>query len=537
MIKSIVISFNSKKETIQDHEIVNNKIIFKNSVNFIDDFRQIEIVFNSKITSFRNHDYSWISINEDCIATDFSPKTIKLENGTYIQPNINVGVWEVSSKNIHKLIWKFKSDFLCPITEYSENNNVKKISSAQSTFDLLEDLVLLFSKHNAIEISRSKIPFSAIACFTDHCDYDTLENLKMQRTFFKKINLKITKGFFLNHFSKRDDNASWENNQDELILWKNDGHELCYHSLSQSIKSDEESFNDFNTFVSPINDIPVWIDHGFQPYNFSLFKNSNIENKAFEDILVSKNIQTLWNYIDCGTASNGIINQLNSKQYTLKNYLFSIQSERIKSKIVKLVKAIIFHYDNDKNRIRNYIDSISAVRKLVKRKNPLALFHFIKNILPVAVLILKTFMNWNSVKNKPFKAAKFSPILFEHQIFKREFHIFQTIEMVDFINGLSKDNVDLLVAEKGVFIAHTYFSVDMNHHRGKLFCSKNELDNIVVQNFEYLSKNIKEQNIWNPTLTELILYYKNYTKTILDINENGTIFMKNNTNIPSRKVQ
>ena len=93
-------------------------------------------------------------------------------------------------------------------------------------------IALLFSKKSGVEFSRSKIPFSAVACFTDHCDFDTLQNLKIQRELFKTCNIKITKGFFLNNYSKRE-NASYEENKEELDFWKKYGHELAYHSLSQ----------------------------------------------------------------------------------------------------------------------------------------------------------------------------------------------------------------------------------------------------------------------------------------------------------------
>ena len=153
--------------------------------------------------------------------------------------------------------------------------------------------------------------FSAIICFTDHCDFDTAENLKIQLYFFNENHIKITKGFFLNHFSKRADNASYENESEILDLWRNSGHELCYHSLSQSIKSSEESLSEFLNFEPPFSDVNVWIDHGFQPYNFSFYKKFGIDDKLFEDKLINKNINVLWNYIDSGTATNGIINQLN----------------------------------------------------------------------------------------------------------------------------------------------------------------------------------------------------------------------------------
>lgn len=78
----------------------------------------------------------------------------------------------------------------------------KKVISTNIKIDFKTKLELLFPKQ-CIEISCSKVPFSAIACFTDHCDFDTLENLKTQRTFFKKHEIKVTKGFFINHFSKK----------------------------------------------------------------------------------------------------------------------------------------------------------------------------------------------------------------------------------------------------------------------------------------------------------------------------------------------
>lgn len=536
MIKSLVIRNGSKSQIIDDFDTITTKFVFKNSTAIIDNSTQIEIHFLHEIVAFRNHDFTWVQSDDFTVATDFSPKIIRLKNGSYVQPNINCGIWQVSKNNPYQLVWHFYPEFSNPITEYSGTNNIKKISAAHSKINFSEDLALLFSKTGGLELSRSKIPFAAIACFTDHCDYDTPENLKMQRLFFKSLALKVTKGFFLNHFSKRSDNASWQNDHEELRLWTADGHELCYHSLSQSIKSDEASFGDFKNFTAPQEAIPVWIDHGFQPYNFSLYKNNALSDQDFETVLVRNNIKVLWNYIDCGTASKGILNQLNPKQFTLQTYLNSIKSASFKSKSVKLVKAIIFHFDNDKNRIRNYIDAIAAARKLVSSKNPIHLVRFIKSILPVVGVLLKTFLRWDFNKNKPFKAAKFSPLFFEHRINASNFTVFQTIEMVDFSNGLSKNNIDLLVREQGVFIAHTYFSVDMKHHQGKLFKTPNKLDEQVVQNFTYLSEKISEAQIWNPTLSELLLFYTDYKNVVFDVTNEGTIFIKNITTIPSRAV-
>ena len=111
----------------------------------------------------------------------------------------------------------------------------------------------------------------------------------------------MTKGFFLHHYSKRADNASYENDQAELQLWLSDGHELAYHSLSQSLKKEEEAFADFYQFTPPFDQCPTWIDHGYQPYNFSLYQNKGLNestyaaalhgpkyNRGFEKILWEK---------------------------------------------------------------------------------------------------------------------------------------------------------------------------------------------------------------------------------------------------------
>lgn len=536
MIHSITILADSYTESVdfsKDHIAkisVDCSAIMQSEVTFT-----IEFVFDEPILSFRNHDYTWVDILSDRMANSFSPKIIKLQNGFFVQANSNQGIWEVNKKNPKVVLWKFNPTYSNALTEYTGTNNTKKLVAANSEIRFSEHPALLFSKESALEISRSKIPFSAVACFTDHCDYDTPENLKVQREFFKRIKLKVTKGFFLNHFSKRDDNASFANNASEIEQWKTDGHELCYHSLSQSIKSDKESWEDFETFQPPYQNIPIWIDHGFQPYNFSLIKKNGIPESYYENQLTDKGISVLWNYIDCGTTTTGIINQLNPNQFTLATFLAGIQKFSLKTKLVMLFKNVIFHYDNNEKRIRNYIDAVANIRA-IKNKRFFQVFELIKNIVPLVVVVLKTIVFWNSIKNKPYKVAKYSPIFFKHKMNNNDFCIFQTVEMVDFKKSLYAQNIDVLIKESGLFIAHTYFSVAMKHYHGRLFKSDTMLDDEVVQNFMYLSQKIDENKIWNPTLSQLLSFLNVYETTIFDIDENGNIIMKNNNEIPSRKV-
>lgn len=522
---------------IVDFDLVSNKFYFDTidfqNINSLD----IIIEFPISITSFRNHDYSWVAISQDRIANDFSPKAIQLQNGLYIQANINFGIWEINAKNPKQLLWRFNPEFAAPITQYCNENNTKKIVSAQADIVFVEKPALLISSNGIVEISRSPIPFSAIACFTDHCDFDTLENLKIQREFFKEKGIKITKGFFLNHFSKRVSNASFENNSSEIEDWQQDGHELCYHSLSQSIRNDAEAFDEFNNFSPPFTNIPVWIDHGFQPYNFTLYKKNGISNDKYESTLLNKNISVLWNYIDTGTATSGVLNQLDSNQFTLKNYLDSIKEQTFSKRIPSLLKNIVFHFDNNEFRIRNYIDTISYSKAFLKNKKLGVIFKLFKNGIPLLLLFFKVLITWNSSKKLTYKVAKYSPIFFKHKIANKEFTVFQTIEMVDFISALSPNNIDTFVESSGLFIAHTYFSVNSNNYLGKLINSNATLNEKVVSNFSYLSKKIEQKTLWNPTLSQLLEHYSNFQNTVFDLDENGAITLKNNYNIPSRNIK
>ena len=517
----------------QDHKMVIDfsKFNIEEASSF-----DIEIVFTIPITKFRNHDYTWIGCTVDCIANQYSPKIIQLSNGFFVQANITNGIWEVNKNNARVLLWRFNPEMSSPMALYLGSKNEKVIVQAEQNFNFKEHPALLFTLNEAIEISRSKIPFSAIAVFTDHCDFDTAENLALQRTFFKENAIKISKGFFLNHFSKRFDNASFQNDAEELTKWKEDGHELCYHSLSQSIKSEKDSFDDFYSFVPPFTDMETWIDHGYQPYNLSLFQNRKVANKVYEDALQQKSISTLWNYIDSGTATSGVINQLNVQHFTLSHFLIGNKDLHLIKRMQLMIKNIIFHYYNDDAFLLQYKSTATHFKKLFFQKKAGSLLPLLKNGFKLSAAILCVFIFWKRSKIKPYKLAKYQPILFKHRIFEKEFYIFQTLEMVDFKKALSKKNIDDLIQEKGIFIAHTYFSVPMTYHTGRMFATPNTIDTVVAGNFTYLGAKIINNEIWNPTLAELVLYWSNFESVVFDIDSKGKLFVKNEYDFIYRAV-
>jgi hypothetical protein len=538
MIESVYfVSNNGDRKPIQN-EILVNKLVFD-----CNEFHGIKsqsfsfcITFKVPIISFRNHDYNWINCKKGRIANEFCPKIIKLDNGFFVQPNINFGIWEVNSSNPKQLIWHFNPENSNPLTQYKGNENSKKIIQANNSFDFFIQPSLLFSQHYAIEFSRSKIPFSAIVSFTDHCDFDTLESIRLQRIFFKENNIKVTKGFFLNHFSKRDDNASFENDSNELLLWREDGHELAYHSLSQSLKPIDESLSDFFNFQPPFETIPTWIDHGYQPYNFSLYDNHQIDSSEFSLNLKKKNISILWNYIDSGTATIGVINQLNRADFTLNSYLKGIKDNALKDKFGMIIKNIIFHFYADRNLILNYVKTARSFKRFFYQRKLKSLFTFVNCVFILLFPILKVFLFWKSTKDKTYKYANYSPIFFKHKLVDNEFYVFQTLEMVDFKKALQKENILKLINEKGIFIAHTYFAVPMKYHTGRVFKEPNQIDSIVAENFSYLGLKIKKGEIWNPTLIELVNYLSKFEKTILDVDLDGKIIVSESKGLLHRIV-
>ena len=495
----------------------------------------IRIEFETPIVAFRNHDYTWQPLIDEGFANWYSPKIIRLQNQQLVQANQQLGIWELNKKKPHVLLWHFNNKYAQPVAQFGLDN-ARKIVPAISKLTLNAPLALLFPSINGIEVSRSKIPFSAIACFTDHCDFDTLDNLQQQREFFKTYGLKITKGFFLNHFSKRADSASFEFHSDELKKWSDDGHELAYHSLSQSVKPESEGVEDFKMFEPPLKNIMTWIDHGFQPYNLSLYENNKSVRRKYNELLKQKGINYLWNYLDSGTAGDGIINQLEPSQFTLMTYYNAVKHLNWKERLPLFIKNIIFHYYGSEYSLTLYRSVANYVKTKGRKKSMIKHIRFAKNLLKLSSLLLPIALFWNSKKKQVYPLTKYTPISANHNILGDTFIIFQTIEMVDLKLGLSPNNIDLLIKESGLFIAHTYFSAPMEYHNGRLFESKNKIDPQVEQNFRYLSQNISSKKIWNPTINQLIEQLIKITNVIFDCDDNGVVFILDDSDVAYRKV-
>lgn len=526
MVLSVELQSSNDAPTHLSCEFKDGRLVLDSKLFDSSEFFQIIIRLEKPIVYVRSHDYRWIEIEDEWNAGEFSPKIVKLEGGTIVQANIASGIWTVNKKQPNTLKWHFNSYLSGPITHYNLPNNFRSIVSASYKYSFPVSPTLLFSK-SGIEFSRSKIPFSSIVCFTDHCDFDTRSNLEQQREFFKKNNIKVTKGFFLHHFSKRDNNASFQNDGDEYLKWIEDGHELAYHSLSQSIKSLHESQEDFKNFVFPMRGIPTWIDHGFQPYNLSLFSNFQITDNFFAENLKTKGIRTMWNYVDSGTATLGVINQLNASDFTIAKFDKANKNLKWSSRISAIIKNIIFHHYADEQNIQAYKLTAGNIKQIIYNRNIKAIPTALKSILKILHPVLYSIFKWNSESVKVYKLARFTPTIFKHTIEGQQFYIFQTIEMINFKQALHPQNIDKLVRERGMFIAHTYFSAPYDYHEGRMFRTPSELDQEVCSNFQYLGDKIKDELIWNPVLDDLVSFLGNFEHILLDLDKNGEMYVVN----------
>lgn len=494
------------------------------------------LTFSKPIIQLRNHDYRWVSTNDDLLIPEYANKILQLADGTYVQGSITQGIWEYQKKSPNTLFWHFHPADAEALTVYKGENNLKTRVGAQSV-SLTHLPTLLFSKSGALELSRTPIPFVGIVCFTDHCDYDTEQNLETQRVFLKEVGIKVTKGFFLHHFSKRATNASWEHQAQELKLWQTDGHELAYHSLSQSIKSARESASDFSAFQPPFSPLPVWIDHGFQPYNWSTYQNNEYANTAFESVMERHGITTFWNYMDTGRVSNGVVNMLNVNQFTLVAFHKSIRHLPWLKRIENRVKNIIFYADNSAQRIDHYMRALARIREFLHSKHPKELIAFIRHFFPVIFKVAQFELGIGIKKNQPYPLARFGPVFFKHQQGNIRYTVFQSVELVDFSQGLTPESIDLLRQEAGVLIAHTYFAVDMEHHTGRLLVNEITIASLPNQNLRYLGQCINQQQLWNPTLSELVEAWNMFNSVTLEIDALGVIAVQSGFTLPVRRIQ
>ena len=531
MIKKIYFSNKLLKDSMSiSYKLENNTIYLslKKNKNITVPKIEFHIEFEKPIISWRNFDYKWVDTKKERSANDHSPKILVLSDGNHVISSKNIGLWHYEPKSKNEIKWVLKHQLLTPLFKYNKNGGRDFIN--EFTIENFE-FKLLFTKDSVPEFSRSKIPFSPIICFTDHCDFDNNDNLKKQLAFFKSHNIKITKGFFLNSFSKRKDNSSYERDKQIISEFIKNDNELAYHSLTQSIRNEDEAMAEFFNFTPPFSNINTYIDHGYQPYNYTLIDNKKDTLEKWTKNLFDKSIKNLWTYLDSGTSGLSIINQINPEHFTPKRIL-SLKKP-LKEKFKFFFRTYLFFSGNEK-LLLNYRNIASLIKQLLYNKK-------VFNIFPLFVYIIKVFFpivkGLLFSKKDTFKYAKYSPLIFKNKIGKIEFNMFQTVEVTNFEDTFSKINLDILQNENGVIICHNYFSSPLPHQKGKLF-QNGSVSKINQENFNYLGNLITQQKIWNPTVSELIEQYNKNLQLCYSFNENKKIIIENiNPEIHTRYIK
>ena len=522
-LESLTNALNLSIQNIDNNRVINTLVL--------------EIDFGQPILKWRNFDYQWADCNNHrrLIANYYSPKIVQLNDGQFIVANKTLGCWEFESNHPNQLNWVIYHPDLNPIIQYDGQD--RRVFQANKLSSYAIDLKLLLTKGSVEEWSRSPIPFSATVCFTDHCDYDSLLLLKKQRQFFKDNGIKVTKGFFQYHHSKRDFNTSFDKPEEvlEYQAWVQDGHELAYHSLSQTKKEGDLPFRDFENFGNHAFSLTTtWIDHGYQPYNFTLVERTNrISVSDWIQFIKLKGVNVLWSYVDSGESNSGIINQINPNHFSLDQIL------KLQIPTSEKIRLYLFYF-TDENTLVSYRKLSAELKRFIKNKSLSALGSFVKHGLTLSKKIIPLITKMGLDKNRIPHFAKYGPTIFKiYQNTPSEVSVFQTVAVKDYAKTFSDNNLATLIGESGVCIAHTYFAFLEDHHAGRLF--KDENGEVLPQNnlcFKTLGQLIIENKIWNPVFKEMVEYYNQFEKLeyILDDYNNIILNLETINNIPKRTI-
>ena len=489
----------------------------------------LKIHFFDLIFKWRNHNYQWVSLTKNRIANEYSPKILQLSNGLFIQAGNTLGCWEVEKNTKNTLNWHFHTPGLCPVFYFNPER-----SFYQPTI-LVSDVIsfkLLFTKKSPVEWSRSLIPFSAILCLTDHCDFDSLQLLKRQREILKECNVRISKGIFLNHYSKRNWNIAYDisEGKKEMHQWMNEGHELLFHSLSQSIKMGQAAWDDFHSLKVPpeLEDIKVWVDHGYQPYNFTMQKGET-EQKFWLKVAESKGFKIFWNYYDSCEETISL-NQIGVEELC--------PSKVWKSKTAswqEKLRLLLYYYSSDKS-VFEYRKWSGFIKAFKLKPDTKTFGRLIKSTLPIFSVFRREFLNWTLRANRNHIFVRFAPLVFKYPGMT-DINIFQTVAIKNFEIAFSKSSLDEFIEQSGVCIAHTYLASQENHHHGRLFMNeKGDVKCKMIEAWSLLGSQIELKKIWNPVLSELIDWMDKFTTIDFTMNEIGEIVYSGPHDIPIRTI-
>ena len=477
--------------------------------------------FKSPIVSWRNHDYSWVDVSRRRVANFHSPKALVLKNGQKVVAGETYGLWEFDPKYPKRLAWVMADSMLTPLYRYDNKDN-RRFLNSRMILEKPPVFTFLFTRGKIPEFSRSRLPFSAILNFSDHCDFDSLELMELQRKLFKKCNVCVSKGAFLFHYSKRAFNVSVELNDDELQLWKEDGHELCYHSLSQSVRPDDGWQRDFETFEKSDLCWPTWIDHAFQPYNLTKMAASGYDTGDWASRMHAAGVRNMWNYLDAGHSGSGTVNQLDTTQFALRRYISKALTHKSLASLTGLLRTYILYFSGEKSK-QSYSLLVNNLRCKLWKKSPGGAWGLLRGLAFLKVRFFRMVIDSGKKEVLP-DWQKYTATLFPAYLGGNKFWFFQTVEVHDFISTFSEDNLKLLTESSGICLAHTYFADDDPLKKGRVFLNKaGEWMPGIEETFKRIGDAAIKGDLWLASITEIVEYFDTFQYLRFDVDERGNI--------------
>jgi len=133
-------------------------------------------------------------------------------------------------------------------------------------------------------------------------------------------------------------------------------------------------------------------------------------------------------------------------------------------------------------------------------------------------------IKWFSLKKKVALWGKYAPVVFDINVAGKRFNVFQTIEVHDFIESFSNENLKQFIDESGLCLAHTYFSVLDQRQTGRMFKnSKGIFTSGIESVFGRINELSDQEKLWVTPVDEVIRYFNRLKDIEFDYDENGRI--------------
>jgi len=360
--------------------------------------------------------------------------------------------------------------------------------------------------------------FKAALSFTDHADYDSTDRL--EGIFFGKgglceHNIRITKSIFVN--SKKADNSLASERFYKLIKrLAEHGNEIAAHSTRFLPAKRDAVESDLPT-LSPFSPT-TWIDHSYaNPVSICVNGAQEGTSGYILDLLAQFGYQQIWAYVDISSdPPTGNLNMLNPEGTRPFDYFKRAMAEVVKRKF--WLARLYFQQCVRWAIGYNFLFSVSRVVRLTFKIRSLwqlriylqslgILVGFCLNPLKL-VRVIKGFFRQNPI-------AEAGTVFYTHSRVAIDatepFTLFTSILINNYSDAFSPSNVDKLIKERGIHIAHTYLACTRSNYRDKAwelrkgqFCISKGFES----NCRYMAKKMQEGALWIVPISELANFYR-----------------------------